>query len=110
MRRYRAGAPRASGELRRGGGDALYGEGMDARGDGVDCGADEEFGHCITCSDEGVPMCIVALDEERGLALCETEAGARSSVEILLVAPVLVGDSVLVHAGTALRKIEEVVK
>ncbi len=53
-------------------------------------------------------MRIVGLDEERCLALCEREDGARSTVEILLVAPVVLGDTVLVHAGTALRKMEEV--
>ncbi len=73
----------------------------------MSCDSDDEFGHCITCSDEGVPMRIVGLDEERSLALCETAEGNRSSVEILLVAPVTLGDSVLVHAGTALRKIDE---
>jgi len=71
-------------------------------------GGPNPLGHCITCSDEGIPMRIVGLDEERCLALCEREDGARSTVEILLVAPVVLGDTVLVHAGTALRKMEEV--
>jgi hydrogenase maturation factor len=57
--------------------------------------------HCITCGDDGVPMRVMRVDDARGLALCEGEDGARSSVEIALVdaAP---GDTVLVHAGTAL--------
>lgn len=65
----------------------------------------EDPHHCITCGDDGVPMRVVALDAERGLALCEDEAGARSSVEVALVdaAP---GDTLLVHAGTALTRIE----
>ena len=58
--------------------------------------------HCITCSDEGVPMRVCAVDTDRALALCETEDGARSSVEIALVEPVAVGDTLLVHAGTAI--------
>ena len=62
--------------------------------------------HCITCADEGVAMRVVAVDEVRGLALCETAAGARESVEIALVAPVAAGDALLVHAGTALTRLE----
>jgi hydrogenase maturation factor len=58
--------------------------------------------HCITCSDEAVRMTVVVVDDDRCLALCEDEAGARSSVEIALIDPVAPGDTVLVHAGTAL--------
>jgi hydrogenase maturation factor len=61
-----------------------------------------ELAHCITCSDEAAPMTVVLVDDARGLALCEDEAGVRSSVEIALVDPVRPGDTVLVHAGTAL--------
>jgi hydrogenase maturation factor len=59
-------------------------------------------GHCLTCSDAAEPMRVVVVDETRGLALCEDADGARSSVETALVAPVLPGDRLLVHAGTAL--------
>ena len=59
-------------------------------------------GHCITCGDDGVPMVVLAVDDARALALCEGEDGARSSVEIALVAPVAPSDTLLVHAGTAL--------
>jgi hydrogenase assembly chaperone HypC/HupF len=58
--------------------------------------------HCITCGDDGVPMRVVRIDAARGLALCEAGDGARSSVETALVEPVAVGDTLLVHAGTAL--------
>ncbi len=56
---------------------------------------------CITCGDVAVAMRVIEVDEERCLALCESAAGARSTVEIALVdaAP---GDEVLVHAGTAI--------
>jgi hydrogenase maturation factor len=56
---------------------------------------------CITCGDEGIPMRVIEVDETRALALCETAAGERSTVEIALVdaGP---GDEVLVHAGTAI--------
>ena len=52
-------------------------------------------------------MRVVAVDDARALALCETaDGGARESVEIALVAPVAAGDALLVHAGTALTKLE----
>jgi len=63
---------------------------------------DHEHG-CITCGDEAVPMRVVGVDADRGLALCETETGERSSVEIGLVDPVAADDRLLVHAGTALQ-------
>jgi hydrogenase maturation factor len=61
--------------------------------------------HCITCSDEGLPMTVVAVDDRRVLALCEGADGARASVEIALVEPVATGDRLLVHAGTALVRL-----
>ena len=64
-----------------------------------------DAGHCITCSDEGLPMRVVRVDGARALALCEDGEGARSSVEIALVEPVATGDTVLVHAGTALVRL-----
>ena len=48
-------------------------------------------------------MRVVRVDADRGLALCETETGERSSVEIGLVDPVAADDRLLVHAGTALQ-------
>jgi hydrogenase assembly chaperone HypC/HupF len=62
--------------------------------------------HCITCGDDGVPMHVLAIDEARGLALCEAADGAHTAVEIALVAPVAPGDALLVHAGTALTRLE----
>jgi hydrogenase maturation factor len=58
--------------------------------------------HCITCSDDGVPMTVVKVDEDRMLALCEDGEGARSSVEIALVDLPEPGATLLVHAGTAI--------
>jgi hydrogenase maturation factor len=62
-------------------------------------------GHCVTCSDEGIPMRVLRLDDARGLALCEDGDGARSSVEIALIDRAAVGDTLLVHAGTALLRL-----
>jgi hydrogenase maturation factor len=69
-----------------------------------DCGSD----HCITCSDEGVPMRVVSRGRD-GLAQCVDAAGARTVVMTDLVGEVDRGDRVLVHAGVALSRLEEAV-
>lgn len=61
---------------------------------------DQAF-HCITCSDEGVPMRIEEL-LGAGLARCVDTMDQRSEVMTALVGDVAVGDLVLVHAGTAI--------
>ena len=66
--------------------------------------------HCITCGDDGVPMRVLRIDAERGLALCVDDDGDKSTVEIALVEPVAPGDSVLVHAGVALVTLEQAVR
>jgi hydrogenase maturation factor len=66
------------------------------------CGAQ----HCITCGDDGEPMTVLAIDPERGLALCRDERGARSTIETALVEPVAPGARLLVHAGTAIAQLE----
>jgi hydrogenase maturation factor len=60
--------------------------------------------HCITCGDEAVPLRVVRIDRQRELALCESAAGERTTVEIALVQPVSLDDVVLVHAGTAIAR------
>lgn len=57
---------------------------------------------CITCGDVALPLRVLKVDDNRGLALCEDEQGRHETVEIGLVAPVATGQSVLVHAGTAI--------
>lgn len=76
-----------------------------ARTDGRDLACEDPH-HCVTCGDDGVPMRVLALDAGRGLALCADAEGARSTVEVALVdaAP---GDTLLVHAGTALTRLED---
>jgi hydrogenase maturation factor len=61
---------------------------------------------CITCGDEAVPMEVIAVDAARGLALCATvdPEAAHSTVETALVEPVLPGERLLVHAGTAIAR------
>jgi hydrogenase maturation factor len=63
--------------------------------------------HCITCGDDGIPMTVARVDDGRGLALCAAPDGTRQTVETALVAPVLVGDCLLVHAGTAIARVED---
>jgi hydrogenase maturation factor len=75
-----------------------------AQGSVVGPACDHEEG-CITCGDTAVAMTVERVDRERGLALCATEDGERESVEIELVGPVEPGDSLLVHAGTALQRL-----
>lgn len=62
--------------------------------------------HCITCGDDGVPMRVVAIDAALGLALCEDDDGTRSTVEVALVDDAVTGDTLLVHAGTALTRLK----
>ncbi|MFL5828225.1 MAG: HypC/HybG/HupF family hydrogenase formation chaperone [Thermoleophilaceae bacterium] len=62
---------------------------------------------CITCGDEGISARVVEVDEAQALALCAGDDGSRSTVETALVGPVRVGDSLLVHAGTAIARLEE---
>lgn len=60
---------------------------------------------CITCGDEAIPMEVLNVDTERGLALCADDDAARSTVETALVEPVRPGDRLLVHAGTAIGRV-----
>ena len=66
--------------------------------EGLSCG-------CITCGDEAIPLRVIELDGT-GLALCEDEHGRRTDIEVALVAPVVPGDGVLAHAGTAIAKLD----
>jgi hydrogenase maturation factor len=70
---------------------------------GARCGGE----HCITCSDEGLAMRVLRVDDERGLALCAADDGERATVEIALLEDVAVGDLVLVHADVALVALDD---
>ena len=60
-------------------------------------------GHCVTCSDEAVPMLVLEADGF-GLARCEDPDGVPSDVMTDLVGEVAPGDALLVHAGTAIAR------
>ena len=64
----------------------------------------DDAGHCVTCSDEGVPMRVVAAAED-GLAPCIDGTGRSRTVETALVGAVTPGDELLVHAGVALARL-----
>jgi hypothetical protein len=65
---------------------------------------DSEHG-CITCSDDGVLMHVLRAAEEPGLAICVAAHGGEP-VEVMtgIVGDVVAGDTLLVHAGTALMR------
>lgn len=68
---------------------------------GAECRTAED--HCITCSDEGVAMQVVEL--RGGEAICVDPGRAEHRVAVELVAPVALGDELLVHAGVAIRNL-----
>jgi hydrogenase maturation factor len=55
-------------------------------------------GHCVTCSDEAVPMRVTEVRSD-GIALCD---GAEVMTD--LVGEVAPGDELLVHAGAAIAR------
>jgi hypothetical protein len=72
-------------------------------------GADEPCAgeHCITCGDVATEMVVEIVDAERGLATCRGADGFAGEVETMLVAPVQPGQTLLVHAGTAIARTAE---
>ena len=65
----------------------------------------DPHGRCITCGDVGVEMRVLRVDDD--LAVCEDAEGDPRTVEVALLDAVAPGDRVLVHAGTALLRLEE---
>ncbi len=63
--------------------------------------------HCITCGDDGDPLVVVSVDADQSLAVCRGEDGTSQSVETALVEPITIGDTLLVHAGTAIAVVSE---
>ena len=60
---------------------------------------------CITCGDVAIPMRVVATSAD-GLADCVTDQGEHTEVDVALV-DARPGDTVLVHACVAIRRLEE---
>ena len=72
----------------------------------VEPAADGAAPVCITCSDEGRLAEVLAVEPD-GLASVRSATGTET-VDTALVAPVAIGDLVLVHAGTAIAVVSEV--
>lgn len=60
---------------------------------------------CLVCGDVAVPVTVVEASEPD--AVCEDDRGQRGSVGIEFVAPVVVGDRLLVHGGVAISRLDQ---
>lgn len=60
---------------------------------------------CITCSDAGIPVRVLATAGDD--ALCEDAAGNRAEIAVELVSPVRTGEVLLTHGGVAIGRITE---
>lgn len=60
---------------------------------------------CITCSDAGIPVRVLSIENDD--ALCEDATGIRARIALELVAPVEVGEILLTHGGVAIGKVAE---
>ncbi len=69
------------------------------------CELDTE-GHCITCSDEAVPVTVVRADQEAGVALVKVK-NKTEAIDITLVEHVAPGDTLLVHGGVAIAHLAQ---
>ncbi len=74
---------------------------MSAEAQIVSC--DTATGHCITCSDEGIPMRVLRAAAD--FAECRDEAGVSHEVATDLISGVGAGETVLVHAGVAIARV-----
>ena len=63
--------------------------------------ADCNDGHCVTCSDEAVPLTVREVHDD-GTALCDEGTEVMTD----LVGAVAPGDVLLVHAGVAIQVAE----
>ena len=70
---------------------------------GASCILDAE-GHCITCSDEALEVCVLSIDAETGLARVAVK-DVTEEVDITLVESVVPGDLLLVHGGVAIASL-----
>ena len=58
-------------------------------------------GHCVTCADEALPVRVLRVDVETGLALVEVK-NTTEEIDVTLVDDVTPGDVLLVHGGVAI--------
>ena len=70
---------------------------------GVSCAIDDP--HCITCSDEALPVTVLQIDELLLLAQVEVR-GQITEIDVSLIDEVKVGQTLLVHGGVALERMD----
>ena len=59
---------------------------------------------CLVCGDVAVPVTVIEVGEPD--ATCEDDHGQRGAIGVELVAPVEVGERLLVHGGVAISRLE----
>jgi hypothetical protein len=64
----------------------------------------DEQGHCVTCSDEALPVRVLCIDQETGLALVSVQ-DTTEEIDISLVEDVGPGDMLLAHGGVAIGRL-----
>ncbi len=64
-----------------------------------------ENGHCLTCSDEAIPVKVLSVNQATGMALVEV-SNQTEEVDITLVEDVAPGDMLLAHGGVAIASFE----
>jgi len=62
---------------------------------------------CVTCSDEGRPGTVLDAPGAPFLPARVRTAAGIEDVDVTLVGPVRPGDTVLIHAGTAITRLPE---
>ena len=64
-----------------------------------------EDGHCLTCSDEALPVKVLHVNQGTELALVAVDEKTEE-VDISLVEDVAAGDMLLAHGGVAIASLE----
>jgi hydrogenase maturation factor len=72
----------------------------------VSCSWSDHDGHCLTCSDEAMPVKVLSIDQETGLAMVAV-SDLTEEIDITLVEDVTRGDILLAHGGVAIARLEE---
>jgi hydrogenase assembly chaperone HypC/HupF len=62
--------------------------------------------HCLTCSDEAIPVRVVSVEPASGTALVEV-SGQIEEIDVMLVEDVAPGDLLLAHGGVAIARLED---
>ena|SRR5689334_21067298 len=63
-----------------------------------------EDGHCLTCSDQAIPVKVIHVNHETGLA--QVAIGEEiEEIDITLVENVAPGDTLLAHGGVAIERL-----